>query len=148
MHPITQTLSELSRRRGQYISERMLPYELKTCHALNLSQICGKPGISQDALTRQRGADKSSIARQVATLEEEGLITRTPCNDDKRVMKLYPTDKALELLPKITEVLDTWEALLTQDLTEAEIDVLTGLLDRMRLRAASWREVIGNETTE
>jgi len=63
-------------------------------------------------------------------------------------MKLYPTDKALELLPKITEVLDFWEEMLTQDLTEAEIGVLIGLLDRMRVRAASWKEVIGNETAE
>jgi len=148
MHHIAQTISELSRCRRQYIAERMLPYEMKTCSAMNLYYICSKPGISQDALTRQRGADKSSIARQAATLEEEGYITRVPCRDDKRVMKLYPTDKALELLPKITEVLDFWEEMLTQDLTEAEIGVLIGLLDRMRVRAASWKEVIGNETAE
>lgn len=148
MHQIAQMLSELSRCRGQYITERMLPYEMKVCHAMNLSYICNKPGISQDALTRHRGADKSSIARQVAALEEEGYITRVPCKDDKRIMKLYPTDKALELLPVITEVLDFWEDLLTQDLTEEEIQVLTALLNRMRTRAASWKEVAKNETAE
>ena len=95
MHQIAQMISELSRCRLQYITDSMQPYELKACHAVNLSHICSRPGISQDTLARLRYADKSSIARQVATLEEEGLITRTPCNDDKRVMKLYPTDKAV-----------------------------------------------------
>ena len=139
MHQITRDISEIARGGIQYRTDCMLPYGLKSCHAMNLSQICAKPGISQDALTRPRHADKSNIARQVATLEEEGFITRVPCRDDKRVMKLYPTDKALELLPKITEILEYWEDLLTQDFTEEEIQLLTSLLSRMKARAASWK---------
>lgn len=140
MYQITQMISELSRSRAQYITDRMLPYELKVCHAMNLSRICKQPGISQDTLARQRQADKSSIARQVATLEEEGLITRVPCSDDKRVMKLYPTEKATELLPTITEVLNNWENLLTQDLTTEEKEILNALLLRMRQNACTWKE--------
>ena len=139
MHQIAQLIYELSRSRSQYITDRMQPYELKACHAINLSHICGKPGISQDALTRLRHADKSSIARQVASLEEDGFITRVPCKDDKRIMKLYPTDKALELLPTITEILEYWENLLSQDFTEEEIQTLTALLSRMKTRAATWK---------
>lgn len=140
MHQIAQMISELSRCRLQYITDSMQPYELKACHAVNLSHICSRPGISQDTLARLRYADKSSIARQVATLEEEGLITRTPCNDDKRVMKLYPTDKALELLPQINQIMEYWENLLTQDLSEEEIEALTSLLARMKTRAVHWKE--------
>ena len=140
MHQIAQMISELSRCRLQYITDSMQPYELKACHSVNLSHICSRPGISQDTLARLRYADKSSIARQVATLEEGGLITRTPCNDDKRVMKLYPTDKALALLPKITQILEYWEDLLTQDFSEEEIDTLTALLAKMKKRAAQWKE--------
>jgi len=141
MHQIAQMLSELARSRVQYITDRMQPHGLKACHAINLSHICGRPGISQDALTRLRHADKSSIARQVATLEEEGFITRVPCQDDKRIMKLYPTRKATELLPVITEILEYWENLLTQDFSGEEIQTLTSLLSRMKPRAASWKEV-------
>jgi len=140
MYQITQLLTELSRSRAQYIADRMLPYEMKICHAMNLTQICKHPGISQDTLARRRQADKSSIARQAATLEEEGYITRTPCCDDKRIMRLYPTEKAMELLPVITEVLESWETQLTQDLTEAEQDILLGLLNRMKQRASERKE--------
>lgn len=140
MHQISRDITELARCGIQYRNERMLPYGLKSCHAMNLSQICSNPGISQDALTRLRNADKSNIARQAATLEEEGFITRTPCSEDKRILRLYPTEKALALLPQITEVLEAWEALLTQDLTEAEKDTLTQLLSRMKQRASEWKE--------
>ncbi len=139
MHQITLDISELARSGIQYRNDRMLPHGLKSCHAMNLSQICARPGISQDALTRLRHADKSSIARQVATLEEDGFITRVSCQDDKRVMKLYPTEKALQILPQIREALEYWETLLTQDFSEEEIRILTELLSRMKARAATWK---------
>lgn len=140
MHQITLDISELARSGIQYRNERLLPYGLKSCHAMNLSQICAQPGISQDALTRLRHADKSSIARQVATLEEDGFITRVPCREDKRIMELYPTEKAMELLPRIQEILEYWETLLTQDFSEEEIRLLHGMLSRMKTRAADRKE--------
>lgn len=140
MYQITRVIADLSRSGVQYRTDRMLPYGLKSCHAMNLSQICSKPGISQDTLTRLRHADKSSIARQVASLEEDGFITRVPCSEDKRIMRLYPTEKALELLPTITEILEYWETLLTQDLSEEEKQVLLSLLARMQQRASEWKE--------
>ena len=140
MYQITQLLTELSRSRAQYIADRMLPYEMKICHAMNLTQICRQPGISQDALARCRQADKSSIARQAATLEEEGFITRVPCSDDKRILRLYPTEKATSLLPVITEVLESWETMLIQDLTDTEKGMLISLLNRMKQRSSQWKE--------
>lgn len=140
MHQITLDISELARSGIQYRNEQMLPYGLKSCHAMNLSQICARPGISQDALTRLRHADKSSIARQVATLEEEGFITRLPCREDKRIMELYPTEKATALLPRIQEILEYWESLLTQDFSEEEIQLLHGMLSRMKTRALERKE--------
>ena len=39
-----------------------------------------------------------------AILEEGGFVQRTPCGEDKRIMRLYPTEKTLELLPRITQI--------------------------------------------
>ncbi len=140
MHQLTMDLSEISSVGIQYRNEALAAYGLKSCHAMNLVQICSNPGISQDALTRLRHADKSSIARQAAALEEEGFITRVACCEDKRILQLYPTEKALALLPTVTEVLDRWEGLLTQDLTPPEQETLLSLLSRMKVRAAEWKE--------
>ena len=140
MDQITQMLTTLARLRLQYMTDTLLPYDMKAFHALNLIQICRTPGLSQDVLARRRMNDKSSIARQAAAMDESGLITRVPCTDDKRVMKLYPTQKALELLPAIEEMLVSWESWLTQDLDDTEKTQLMDLLQRMKQRALEKKE--------
>lgn len=140
MHQISNDIALLFRCASQYRNERLAPMGLKSCHAIYLSQICDRPGISQDALVQRVHFDKSNVARQSAVLEEEGFITRCSCSEDKRVMRLYPTEKALALLPTIHAVLEDWEALLTQDLSEEEIRLLSSLLDRMKTRAVAWKE--------
>jgi DNA-binding MarR family transcriptional regulator len=73
-------------------------------------------------------------------LEEEGFIIRTPSPTDKRILQLFPTEKALSLLPEISPILRCWEACLTADLSEEEIRSLEFLLSRMRDKASAWME--------
>ena len=73
-------------------------------------------------------------------LEEEGFITRMPSASDKRVMELYPTDKAIALLPQIQQILRSWEGTITEDLTQEELNVLSSLLMRMKSRSATYME--------
>ena len=78
------------------------------------------------------------MARQVAILEEDGFLTRTPSPSDKRTMELYPTEKTLSLLPHLQPLLHDWEACLTADLSEAEKSVLEKLLGNMKEKATAW----------
>ena len=73
-------------------------------------------------------------------LEEEGFITRTPSPADKRVMELYPTQKALDLLPQIQSILTCWEDCITRDLTEEEKELVTMRLARMKFRASAYMD--------
>ena len=73
-------------------------------------------------------------------MEEGGFIERRPCENDKRVMRLYPTDKTLQLLPTINEIMENWQEQLTQDLTRDEQALLEIMLLKMRRRASSYME--------
>ena len=84
--------------------------------------------------------NKSNVARQAAVLEEEGFITRTPSAADKRVMELYPTDKALALLPQIRDILICWENCIADGLEESEKELLSTLLAKMKHRSAAYME--------
>ena len=79
--------------------------------------------------------DKSTVARQASVLEDGGFITRTPSPKDKRVLQLYPTEKTLELLPKLTQAMDSWEQELLQDLTSEEKAVFESLFAKVCARA-------------
>lgn len=140
MSEIIRNITEITRCGVQYRTESLAPMDLKACHASYLTEICAEPGISQDRLAGRICINKSNVARQAAILEEGGFITRVPCRNDKRVMRLYPTEKTLSLLPQLTEILDTWEKCLTKDLTDDEIEILAGLLERMKRRASAWME--------
>ena len=140
MSQIIRDITELTRCGAQYRLDQLSPMGLKACHASYLTEICACPGISQDGLARRICINKSNVARQAAVLEEEGFITRTPSPADKRVMELYPTQKALDLLPQIQAILTRWEDCITGDLTEEEKDQLSVLLAKMKIRAAAYME--------
>ena len=140
MSDIIRDITEIARCGAQYKVDTLSPMGLKGCHASYLSEICANPGISQDKLSQRICINKSNVARQAAILEEDGFIIRQPSALDKRVMELYPTEKTLELMPRITQIVDCWEQCLTQDLTEEEVQTVTAILERMKAKASKWME--------
>ena len=140
MSQIIRDITEIARTGSQYRTDRLAPMGLKACHASYLTVICDCPGISQDGLARRIYINKSNVARQAAVLEEEGFILRRPSAVDKRVMELYPTQKALDLLPQIREILRRWETYITEDLSQEEQELLSSLLTRMKSRSALYME--------
>ena len=140
MSDIIRDITEIARCGAQYKVDTLSPMGLKGCHASYLSEICANPGISQDKLSQRICINKSNVARQAAILEEDGFIIRQPSASDKRVTELYPTEKTLELMPRITQIVDCWEQCLTQDLTEEEVQTVTAILERMKAKASKWME--------
>ena len=140
MSELTHNITDIARCAAQYRTEELEPLGLKACHGSYLSVICACPGITQDQLARRIFINKSNVARQLAILEEEGFVERRAYTEDKRAMRVYPTGKALEILPKINTILVRWEECLTQDLSEKEKILLTQMLCKMKLHAADWME--------
>ena len=129
-------LDAIARCATQYRAEMLAPLGLKSCHASYLLHICADPGISQEQLAKRIYFNKSSVARQLAALEEDGFIRRVPSPEDRRVTQLYPTEKSRSILPRIKEVLQDWENLVTQSLTPEESDSIQPVLQKMRRIAA------------
>ena len=55
-------------------------------------------------------------------------------------MQLYPTQKTLDLLPEIRQILTQWEDCLTAEVSEEERLILTRLLGRMKDKATEWMD--------
>jgi DNA-binding MarR family transcriptional regulator len=140
MSDISRDITEIARCCAQYKVDMLSPMGLKGCHASYLSEICACPGISQDKLAQKICINKSNVARQAAILEEDGFIIRKPSESDKRCMELYPTEKTLELMPRITGILDCWDQCITKELTDEEIAMVTAILERMKEKASRWME--------
>ena len=140
MSKLTYAMLVIARCNAQFRTEKMAEYGLKACHTSYIINICNHPGISQDKLAQKIYINKSNVARQAAVLEEAGYITRQPSQADKRVQELYPTEKALALLPEIKSILNQWSQILTDGLSEEEADYATDLLAKMMKNAGDWME--------
>ena len=140
MSQIIRDIIEIARISVQYRGDQLAPMGLKSCHASYLTEICAKPGISQDGLARIICLNKSNVARQAAILEEDDFIIRKPSAADKRVVELYPAEKTLELMPQISQVLKSWETRIADSLTEEERQSLSDLLAKMKDRATEYME--------
>ncbi len=101
-------------------------------------RVCQSPGISQEELARMIYINKSNVARQISSLEALGYIERRSDTDDKRIMRLYPTEKAVAVLPKIKKILDDWNRYLLEDFNSEEKDELFHLLSRVMEKAEKY----------
>ena len=138
MSKLNFNILAIGRCSTQFRSEKMAAHGLKACHTSYLRSICDHPGISQDKLAQIIYFNKSNVARQCAILEEQGFILRRPSATDKRVLELYPTQKALALMPAIRSILQEWDELLTCDLTPEEADTVNRVLELMKQKAGAW----------
>lgn len=101
--------------------------------------VCKNPGWSQDRLAKHLCINKSSVARHLAFLEDNGYIERRTCERDKRETLVFPTQKMLDILPEITAITREWNARLTEGISEDELKVFTDVLAKLSDKA---REII------
>ena len=140
MPALMYNITHIARSAAQYRTEELAPFGLKACHASYLATICRNPGITQDQLARRIFFNKSNVARQLVVLEDSGFVERKPSPDDKRATLVYPTQKALDLLPELNRIFRDWENFVAQDLTEEERALAVKMLAKIHARSAEWME--------
>ena len=111
-----------------YLDKQLAPFEINSSQHMFLIKICNSPGILQDSLMDMFYIHPSNIVRTIAALEKQGMITRSPNEQDKRTWKLYPTARELSVIEEIQTICKNTEALLLLGLSETEKTILTDLL--------------------
>lgn len=140
MAHIMRDLTYISRCGAHYRDQALEPLGITGRQAGSLMAICHEPGISQEQLGKRVVLNKSNIARQLAAMEEMGLVKREVSPNDRRVLKCYPTEKSMEMLPEIRKIYRAWREQLLQDMTPQEQETLEQLLAKIKARAGRWME--------
>lgn len=140
MPSITRYINVISRCGNMYRNERLRGTDLGASHHAYLFTICKSPGISQEQLSKTIYINKSNVTRNLAVLEKNGYIERRPSETDKRVMLVYPTQKARDVLPQLREINQEWNAILAADLTEEELEQFRSMLARIAERATGYAD--------
>ena len=96
--------------------------------------------MSQEQLAKHICVDKSNVTRQLSYLEQEGFVKRHHSEDDKRVILVYPTQKAFDVLSKVKETTSFWNEYITRGFTEEELEMLSSMMGKMAKRAREYFE--------
>lgn len=111
-----------------YLDKQLAPFGINNSQYMFLIKICCSPGILQDSLMDMFYVHPSNIARTIAALEKQGMLTRSPNDKDKRTCKLYPTNRALSVIDEVQAVCEKTEALLLQGITGTDQELFMNLL--------------------
>lgn len=128
---IGRYFSQMYRKGRIFYSQELKKYGLGSGQSIFLFQLYKKDGVSQEELANTLYIDKGTTARSLKTLEEAGFIKREVSDLDKRVNIIHLTKKALELEPKITDILKEWDRILAHSLSEEEEKTLLILLKKI-----------------
>ena len=139
-HGIMRYINRISHSNAIVYGEKLKDYGLTQCQHPYIRYICREPGVSQEQLAKLLCVNPSSVTRQLAILEKKELITRTQDEEDRRVWRVYPTEKMKQLFPYVQQIMKQWNEYLLQDLSLEEREQLFSMLDRMMSRAVSAAE--------
>ena len=134
MPKIMKDMNVISRCQLSYRSE-MIKDELCGCHHSFVLAICRRPGMTQEEISRELCLNKSTVARALTQLEDRGYVRREQKPEDKRSVLVFPTDKMTEILPTVREITDKWNEMISEDISETELEIFISVLNRMSKKA-------------
>jgi len=96
-----------------------------------LSLVVQFPNVTQSALARMLGIERSGLVAIIDELEERGYLLRTTVPGDRRVQALVPTQEGQEALREIFKAVREHEARLLKGLSQDEKQTLLRLLQKI-----------------
>lgn len=99
---------------------------------LYLVRICENPGIIQEKLAELIKVDRTTTARAIKKLEMNGFIEKKEDEHNKKIKKLYPTDKGMGVYPLIKRENDYSNRVALEGFSESEAKTILDLLIRVR----------------
>ena len=140
MPRIMKSINTMHRAQASYRT-RIMGDEISAAHHTFIFAITANPGKTQDELATLLCLNKSTVARVIAQLEERGLCKRTPNPKDKREQLVYPTEAMEELLPRVREVARAWSDIISEGISDEELEVFASVISRMESNAKRALEV-------
>jgi DNA-binding MarR family transcriptional regulator len=132
---IGKWISVLYRYRKSYASKMLEPYGIVGCQYLFLMTLFKQDGASQEKISDNLKIDKTTTAKAIKKLEDNGYVKRVVDSADKRAYKVFLTQKAQDIMPKIYETMKNWESMVLSDVSEEEYLALEKLLNKMAEKA-------------
>ena len=132
MDDIIREIGMISRALDSISNIEFKEIELTRGQYLYLVRICEHPGIIQEKLAEMIKVDRTTTARAIKRLEEKGMVQSAADQTNKKIKKLYPTDKGKKIYPFIIREHHYSNQVALKGLTSAEVEQLQRMLKKVR----------------
>lgn len=132
---IGKYISILQRLNNMFYANRLSSFQIGCGQQFFLLQIFKKPGMSLHELASFGHYDKATATRAVKKLEEEGYVVTEMAQEDKRIRRIYVTEKATAVVGKTLESVNDWADIILKGFTNEERDAAEQMLIRMACNA-------------
>ena len=99
---------------------------------LYLVRIYENPGIIQEKLSEMIKVDRTTAARAIKKLEINGFIEKKGDQHNKKIKKLFPTEKGGNVYPFIKKENEYSNEVALTGFSESEVEVMFNFLQRVR----------------
>lgn len=122
---------------GNAFSEALKPYDLsltewRVCASLHISS-----GQTLSELATNTATKISAISRLLDRLVLQGIVQKSPCDKDKRAVRMYLTKQGDELTESIIPLAQYFESVALKGLSTTEIKTLETMLEKIYNNAQS-----------
>jgi DNA-binding MarR family transcriptional regulator len=132
MKEILREIGMIARALDSISNIEFKEYELTKGQYLYLVRICENPGIIQEKVAEMIKVDRTTAARAIQKLEMNGFIEKKDDQHNKKIKKLFPTEKGKTVYPFIKREHNYSNTVALEGFSEREIDTIFNLLQRVR----------------
>lgn len=132
MKEILREIGMIARALDSISNIEFKEYDLTKGQYLYLIRICENPGIIQEKLAEMIKVDRTTAARAIQKLEANGFIEKKADGHNKKIKKLFPTEKGHAVYPFIQREHDHSNRVALARFSEEETETIFQLLQRVR----------------
>ncbi|WP_320047452.1 MarR family transcriptional regulator [uncultured Ilyobacter sp.] len=138
--PLGRTVKFLNIEIRKFLDFYLNEYQLGNGQFAIVIEVSENKGINQDALAQKMGVDKTTIAKTLKKLVENGYIIKEEDENDRRSKKIYTTHKADLIFKKIKKLINLERQVLTHGISQEEIKIFLKVVDCMKSNILEYLE--------
>lgn len=132
MNDILREIGMIARCLDSISNIEFKEYQLTKGQYLYVVRICEHPGIIQEQVADMLKVDRTTAARAIKKLEMNGFIQKVNDVENKKIKKLFPTEKANRIYPFLKREDEYSNQIALTGFSQEEIEIARNLLYKMR----------------
>ena len=132
MQEILREIGMIARALDSISNIEFKEFDLTKGQYLYLVRIYENPGIIQEKLAEMIKVDRTTAARAIKKLELQGFIEKKDDERNKKIKKLYPTEKGKQVYPFLQREGEHSNQVALSGFSKEETEMLMNLLQRVR----------------